>query len=390
MALKNKDISTILNETIDLNELGIEESFAEDLTNFTDIGTQISANSYVDLRDTAKKIIVGVRNWVLERTLERKRYKFLRDAYEYGGALQRIVEADFYETSTSHMLNLNSAHGSYHDGKYYGTNPTSRVYQDVDTFKIVHSMADDFEKTFVTDLTEFKEWINRVAVKERNSIIKRYNELEKRLINRAIVESIKDGRVIHLLTRFNTLVGNNPVTSAPWTLTQINADRDIKAYYGSFCKSVARQIMDYVKDPNKKYNNGEVVTFCPTEKTACVMLSKFVTDIDYLGTPVEFNPKEFTEFETVNAWQNSGIDLLPDYAICGNITVVDESGDEGKTEYNNICGFIYDVDGIGVTNVHDKITVEPVGAEGFVNYHHHVANKYYVDERFTGVVLVQD
>lgn len=374
------NIASILNNAIMKNFVGNTTTVAENLSNIVEVGTLVSDLTVDQLKTFNNDLVSGVHNYVISKIYESKRFRLFKDAQEYGGAIQRIMATDNFVAQDSHLLNLVSdGSTSYFDGKYYGLNLSSRVYTDTKAFKVVHSVSDDTISQYFTNAEDVAKYFGLLESTERNTITMELEALEKRVINKAIIDTIAGGRVINLLTAFNTYIGDS------YTLTELRADRDMLAYFGSFCKSLIAQLVDYIKEPNKKYNDGTVLTWSPADKIEVELLTQFATDIEYIGNPIEPNPAVMISFDTVTAWQNSGTDMLPSLAIAS--TIVDTNGTT-STSVDNIVGFIYDVDGLGITTKRNKVTVEPVGAEGFTNYHHHLANNYFVDKRLSAVALV--
>lgn len=376
MAFTYKNIAAIWNSTLKPNEDGTAPTMlAEDLSNLVDAGTYASNN--VGLKNHYRNIIVGIHNHVIVEMLEENKFDILRSREEFAGGLQRIMAQDTFSAQESHILNL-VGNVNYHDGKYYGLSANAKVFLQTDTFKVVHSRAEDFEGTMFTNAEDLAGWFGLVAVTERNTITATKNSLEKRLLNKMIVNcfTATTPRVVHLITRFNDMTGANE------TLATLKADRQKWAYFASYCKEVTARLIDYVKQPNKKYNNGDNLTFC--NDASVVMLSEFKNDIEYLAQPIEYNPNGNTIFKTVPWWQSGEDDMLPSYGTTGTIKVGDD------THYDMVVACIYDRQGIGAETILDKVTIESVQEEGFNNYHDHQAIRYYVDDRLTSVVLALD
>ena len=78
-----KNIASILNTQIIQNMLGQTVTVAEDLGNIVEFGTAVSALTADQMKDFAKKLIVGVHNYVIIREYEGKEFGFLRTATEY-------------------------------------------------------------------------------------------------------------------------------------------------------------------------------------------------------------------------------------------------------------------------------------------------------------------
>lgn len=403
MALTYQNIATIINTQIMKNATGDNSGtvIAEDLTNLVEVAKVVNSSSVPDMRNALSNLVVGVHNFVLERMIETKSFKLLRDSIEYGGGIQRIMAGDLFTAKESHLLNLASG-TNYHDGQWYGLNPSSAIVEDTKTFKVVVSVSDDFYSTWFTDASKLADWLNLVAITEENTIRKELAELEKRVLVKAVSIAMAGNRKVELLTMFNTMEGRTvsvdrtatPIVVATltnnvkWDLVELKKYRDEWAYFASFCKEVLARLIDYVKEPNKKYNDGSVLTYAPSSAIGVILLSQFAQDIKYLGNPVEFNPQSIVEFETISTWQDMGTAMLPDYSTSSTITIAPVTSSGSNTVYNNVVGLIYDIDGCGVTTVKNKTSYEDVGAEGFANLHHHLCNKYYVDSRLSAVAIV--
>ena len=374
-----KQIATLLNNSIMKNYLGEETTIAEDLGNIAEVGKLISTMTSDDIKTFQKELVVGVRNDVISRLYKVSDYGIIKDTIQYGGALQRITAVGNYSTQDSHILNLVNGE-SYLDGKYYGTGIDSRIYTSVKAFKVVHSISEDNFSQMFMDAYSVAQFMGLISETEVNTINANMQALQDRLIMMGITTSYDAGRKIQLLTEFNKKTG------ASHTLSAIYADRGLTAYFSDFCKEVIFRLLDYVKRQNKKYNDGTVLTFCPTDKAKVILNTEFAGDIKFIGDAIDYNVPEIASYMTSPAWQNSTDKILPSIADTSKIVTTEG----GSKEYPNIVGFIYDSDSMGITNKLDKVTSEYVGTEGFTNLHHHCIANYYIDNRFTGVVLTLD
>lgn len=383
-----RNIATILNTAVMVNAEGVAVTVNENLSNIVDYGKAVADLSVSDLKHHTQALIVGIHNWVMARLMTENKFKLLRDAVSFGGGLQRIMASENFTAQESHLLNL-AANTNYHDGKYYGLSMSARVYTETDTFKVVHSVAEDFERTMFDNAEDVARWFGLVEVTERNSIISKINALEKRIIMAVIGNANTGGRKVQLLTGFNTMCGYTGQNVK--TLADIKADRDLWAYFASYCKECIARVIDYVKEPNKKYaGDSNILTFTPTDKISVILNTQFANDIKYLANPIEFSAASIVDYETVAAWQNPGTAILPDYATTTTIKLTDGAETPTITTISNVVGVVYDVEGAGITIAADKVTTEIVGAEGFINLHHHCAARYYVDDRLASVIFTLD
>ena len=382
-----KNIASILNTQIIQNMLGQSVTVAEDLNNIVEFGTAVSALTADQMKDFAKKLIVGVHNYVLVREYEGKEFGFLRTATEYAGAIQRLMASGLYTAQDSHILNLVNG-TSYLDGKYYGAPIDSKVYEQTKAFKVVHSIAEDDFKAKFMDANEVSAFISLIATTERNTVRIELAQLEKRILTALAYQTYKDARKVNLVTKFNAdLLGKASGADGYKTYADINADRHLKAYFDDFCKQCIERVRDGMTDPNEKYNDGSVITFTPSSMVRTVLISEFATAVKYLSDPVDINAPSMGEYKAITAWQNNGSEMLPGLSTTASITVVNGESSDTVT---NIVGMVYDSECGGIDVRLDKVTVEPVGSEGFINYHHHLANNFYTDSRLGAVVFTLD
>lgn len=388
MNYNTTDYVDILNNQVMKNSLGESVTIAEDLSNIVEVGTAVTNMTGDTLKDFKKELVVGAYNKVINRILESKTFDILKDKVEFGGALQRIMASGLLTAKESHLLNLVNGQ-SYLDGKFYGLDINSKVYTDTKAFKVVHSISDDdFSQKFMT-IEGVTEFIGLILTTEENTINYELAQLTKRIIIMAVCKAYDGGRKVDLLTEFNDKLGRGDSTAPDYTLSDIYADRKLMAYFSDFCKATVSKISDYMRDVNKKYNDTTVATFTPKSKIKAVFVNDFVTDIAFIGDPVDYNGVAMPTYDTINAWQNPTDAMLPSIDDATYIKIVDDS-EEGFKTYENIVGVIYDTDSMGIVNKRDKVTVEPVGTEGFTNYHHHLANNFYVDTRLGVVVFTLD
>ena len=395
MSLTYKDISIILNNQIMKNATGDNAGtiIAEDLSNLVEVGKVVNGSNAIDMRNALNNLVVGIHNFVLAREIETRQFKLFRTKEDYGGGIQRIMASRFSDAHSTAYHNLQSG-TDYTDGKFYGTDANAVVLEGTEDFKVAVSYSEDFYSTWFSNRDELAKWANLVAITEKNTIKSKLYELEKRIIVKIVAECVTDNRKIVLIDMFNAMEGrtvsadgSNVATltnNIKWTLSELKKYREEFAYFTSFCKECIANIIDYVKEPNKKYNDGTVLTYAPTSKIGVVMLTNFANDIKYLSTPVEFNPVNI-EFETIPYWQSGGTAMLPTYETTATIKVKNSDSDITN---NNVVGLIYDIEGAGICLVDDSVSYKAVPEEKFGTTFHFISNKYYVDKRLSAVAIV--
>lgn len=382
-----KNISSILNNEILKNALGLEITVNENLSNIVEVGIAISNLSADALKDFQKKLVVGVYNYVINREYEANNFDVLRNTVEYGGGLQRIMASGRFSIKDSHLLNLVNG-TSYLDGKFYGLDVDSKVYTDTKAFKVVHSMSqDDFAQKFM-NANDTLEFMGLIATTEINTIRVAMAELEKRIIVMTTVEALKDNRKVQLVTEFNKKLGLSDGTVL--TYADIVSDRQKFAYFNDFVKECVNRVKVAMLEVNKRYNDGTVETFSRPNDIKTVLISEFAQDVKYMSDPIDFNAPQFSGYKEIVAWQNPNTSMLPTLSSCTHIGIYETSDTEHPIKYENVVGVVYDMYSVGATVKADKVTIEEVGTEGFRNLHHHLAINYYVDTRLGAVAFTLD
>ena len=380
--MTNKQISTFLNGAIKTNMLGESTApLAEDMSNYIDFGKSLASLTDNDLKDFKQRLAVQIRNYVIERILDRKDFGMFKDSAEYAGALQRIVSNGLLQTQDSHLVNLVNG-TDYMDGKYYGVNIDSKVYTNIDSFKVAYSISDDDWRLAFESVSEMRRVISLIYNAEKNTITAYLNALTKRIYIAMIENCNTSGRKIGLLTKFNEMTGGNPATSKNYTIKEIYADRKLYAYFADFVKGLVSKLQVYVQEMNERYNDGTVTTFTPKEDIELVAVTDFLNDIKFIGQPVDYNTVDFNVRE-VSAWQTTTNDMLPTLA---DVTHLELTGGN----IDGVVMLVYDKMACGIENVADKITTQYVGSEGFETFFHHLVNRYFYDTRFGSIILTLD
>lgn len=406
MAIYNTtDFVTAVNNAT-VNELGGEEGvvLAEDLSNIVDFGLAVDSLSEDSLKHWRGNLAIGVYNMVISRVINEKTFDFYRSSHEFGGALQRLMVSGLLDAKESHVRNLDSSHGSYFDGKYYGVPIDGKIYLSEDAKKVVNSIPDVYFKSMFTNVADFNKYMTLITTNVENSITNQMNVLAKRLLMAIVVDTLEDGRKVDLVTEFNASQGIAPTIpnpdydeddpTSPETIPNPNfmdyatilKDRKTFAYFKDFANMTIERVCDYMSDPNTKYNDGTVTTWTPKEYVRAVVISEFDKAIKYVGNPINFHNEDGIKAESIGAWQTTSNVLLPTLETTATITIA-EGTEEEPTTYNNVVALVYDKDCAGIENILKETGVERVGAELFTNYHHHTVNRYYVDSRLGAVAF---
>lgn len=369
-------ISNLLNESIVPNMLGEETTIAEDLSNVVELGTSIDNLTGEEVQNFAKNLLVGVaRNVFDTRKYRSETYGLMNDSREYGGVIQR-VKAKLLDTVDSHIWTLENG-VDYWDGKYYGIETDVKVYSKDSAFKIPNSIPVEMFKQYFTSADGVRSFISMIENTVDNTITLNLNGLARTTLQQ-LASTIADTRSIKLLTIWNT---NNPNA----TLTA-----DEALHNASFLRWSAQQIVrlrNLTRDYNKKYNDGTIPTFTPSEDLRVTLLDEFASSLMFNMESDTFHNDLVSvgEYNTINFWQNSSDELLPSLAETAEI--VTKIGEEEPVTISNVVGMIYDRFTAGLTARLSKVTASYIGSEDFTNYYHHIANSRFIDNRNTAILL---
>lgn len=382
--MTNKQLSTLINSALLPNRMNVNATaLAEDLSNYVDVGVVLSSMTGDDLKDFQKMLAVGVRNIaVFDDVYAPDTYGIYKNSENFGKALQRVAIKNLPTVQDSHAIELVNG-VNYFDGKYYGAQYDSRIYVDTKSYKVSYSWSDDTWEKCVADVDEMNtlltQWLNAVE-SQLNNINKGIVDMT---INKRIVDCLNGGKVVPLVTAYNTEFGTQE------TITTIKADEGKARRFAEFCTGVMRMVERGLGEYGKKYNDGTVNVFTPSRRMASIFLTQFINDIQNYGLTTIYHNESLGLGDVYDklSWQTSGTAMLPQYATTGVIVDGDSQSSTKYGETEPIVGIIFDYDTMGVTNRYNKVTAEYIGSEGYTTYHHHVSIDNYVDGRGNAVVF---
>ena len=395
-----KQYAQILNEVFVPNEFGNPDDestpgalIAENLDGIVDVGKKLVDLRSADFMDYMQQIAVGVvKTYFDGRRYTAPSFGLEFTAEEYGGAIQR-VKARRMKMQNSAILNPVSIYDdpnapSYHDGHYYGAPVDAKLYTQDVAGKLVSSVSEEKLRKMVTSR---QGWIDLMALLEankENTLNDDMAQLSKSVLRKIIVQAADGSRRINLIPYFNTkfgLEGDAAVTLENWEANET---------FKLFCQKLIIRLKKAMREYNKRFNNGEIETFTPEDDIRVLLLSDFALALDFAKSSVYH--EELTsigEYETVEFWQNPGLDMLEEISTTSNFDkILETDGAEVPTEtkISYVVGLIRDKYAAGIVQKLDYTSVEPVGAEGFTNFHHHIVREYWVDDRNASVLLCLD
>lgn len=386
--MKLTQIATLLNNTIVPNLLGEETTISADLANIVDLGTALADVSAEDVQDYAKDFVVGVaRNLFDSRAYKSDTYGLMNDAREYGGVVQR-VKVKMYSASDSPIWTLENG-TDYFDGTYYGPEVDAKIYTKDTAFQVKNSIPVEMFKQSFTSADGVMNLIATIEQQVDNTITNELNGLAKTTLQQMIISADTDGRVVKLLTTYNSLLG----------LTGDNAlTADTCLYNAPFlrwCAMTIVRLRDLTQNMNKKYNDGTIETFTPADDLRVTLLSEFARAIQYNMEADTFHNDLVSvgQYNVIDFWQNSSTDMLPTLDVTASVVAhygEIEEVPQDEVEVENVVGVLFDRYTAGLTARLDKITAQYIANGDYTTYFHHIANSRFIDTRNTGIILQLD
>lgn len=395
-------IATLLNNTIVPNILGQGESsgtpitIAENLSNVVDLGTALASMTADQMKNYMADLAVGVFDtFVDSRTWTGPTYDLFLSEQEYGGAIQR-VKGKLIGASQSNILTLDSVYDpnnanptDFTDGKFYGIQWDSRLYDKDAGFKIIYSISTQMFKKSFTSAAGVAKLISMIEATVETTLNAELNGLARGVLRSLIVDAYGDGRYIPLITTYNTKM--NLSSGDPGYITIANWSQSTS--FKLFVQTCILELRKYITDLNEKYGNGDVTTFTPEEDSRCVLLTEFAAELDVAMGSVYHTEmvSGLGNYRTINYWQNGTVDLLPQIASGSLHDQIAQTDGVTPVTIDHVVGVVYDKYSAFITNklgVGDGIiTTKYVPEEDFTTFFHHLCKSYTIDPRNTAIAL---
>ena len=260
-------------------------------------------------------------------------------------------------------------------------------------YENIYTVFRDNLDTAFTGPDEFMRF-NSMVAQNRVDKLEQYRETIARglLVNyiASILEENKVGRVVHLLTEYNNLTGqqlNQENVFQPANL------KPFMEFVYSKIANISRMMTERSEMFQTVINGKHVLRHTPPNKQKVYLLSFFMDMFDAMVKANTFhdNYLKYTDYEGVNFWQS--IDDPTRINVNATYTKTDGTvaiGDKA-TDNRSIFGVIFDEDALGYAQVNawNSLTpFNPVG--GYWNDVDHVNFRTIQDMTEKGIVLLVD
>lgn len=266
---------------------------------------------------------------------------------------------------------------------FYGAS----VYQEVFTI-----FKDQLDGAF-SSAEDFMAF-NSMQIADRSNSIETWKETVKRSLLANLILSLsvenQTGRIIHLLTEYNTETGSN------LTATSVFAPANFPSFIRwmvARCNTLARMLSERTAMFQTQIAGKTVLRHTPAQDLRAYFSAKFKDQMDAMAASVTFNDKylKMADSEGVSYWQSP---LSPE-SVTGTPTYTNASGavttPAQASTVSEIVGVMFDRDALGVASVLEESNLSPFNVIGrYWNNAYHNKIKTRQDMTEKAVLLLLD
>lgn len=348
-----KQISKILNDIINQEQIGESTIVEEDLSNIVDVGKKLdAAGTFGNNFDSFVKSLIDRIGYTIfvDRVYKGIAPNIQRNSWEYGSALQKVrcdlPDAEDNKTWTLADLTTGSTVDPFVISK---PTITAKYFNSKTTFEIPITLSEETVKEAFLSADAMNRFFsmieNRILTKKQLCT----DAMETRTLNNLIANKVHaNHNVVNLLTDYNT------ATNSTLTATTCLNNPD-------FLRYSAKTIMLYKKylaTASMLYNNDGYVTFTPEEDLRLVLLTEVAKDLEFNLYADTYNQElvKLTGYTEVPYWQGSGTDNSFTAHSTIDIKAINPDGQEFKCNQTGIIGVMFDKDAAMICNTNDRVT----------------------------------
>lgn len=367
--MKVNQIASILNT---LNEVmvGTEAVFSDDLSNIVDAGAAVldytSAANGANFDNYIGKLIDQVGRIIfVDRAYTSQAPDIMKDSWEYGSILMKVRAElmDAKNNSTWQLGEIANGTGLSNDQDAGGTpitpsrldpfvlnkpNVNAKFYNKRVTYEVPISLAREQLKEAFRSASEMSRFFAMIENRIRTKRILCTDALVMATIRNLIGNKVASGKAINVLPLYNATVAS-PIQAADfWTNPEAIrfANKTISLYE------------KYMAAASTLYNEGNYITYTPSERLKAVFLAEFVKDAEvYLYSDTFHNEYDKIDgYSEVGYWQGSGEDdsLTSRSTVMGTFVTNDEKNINGGID--GVIAVLFDEEAAAVCCENDRVT----------------------------------
>ena len=387
-----KQVSTILKTVLD-EMTGADNVVAEDLSNIVDIGDTIG--NLVTDNKTLEKFIgslhdhIGRVIFADDRSYEPVSFGLKRDAWEYGGLLEKVY-IDLPEPTDNDTWSL-TAGETYDDILVYSPpNATAKFFDKMTTYSIPMSYAADrVVRTAFSNPSQVSAFFAAIENRIRTAYNFYNSSLELRTLNNIVLEKNKGGKVINLLAAYNAAghVGESlPITSAALAIGNKNFLR--------FAAAEIAKYSDFLGTLSEQFNDGGYPKQTPKAYQKFYVLSEFARNVEVYSESDTYH-NEFVKLidgMRVPCWQGVKYESrVFDFETCATVLGKPASGADNAAYVAGVIGILIDRDAAAVCCENYRVTSFYNAGNETIKYYHKWDARYMNDMNENALVFaVQD
>lgn len=383
-----KQVSNLVNlatqEALGETELTV----AEDLSNVVDIGTALFDANSIDAY--VKSLINHIgRVIVVNRSYQGKLPKLLREGWEFGSVLEKVSIGMPASGDNESWELVDGA--VYENSQFYKPTVTAKFFNKMETYEVDMSITELQVKQSFSNASELNAFVSAIFTAINNSMEVKIEQLERRIVNNMIGETIHNEYGSALLSSKSTVKAvnllyeyNNEVNTGN-SLTVDNC-----MHNADFIRYAVYRIgltIDRLGELSTLFNIDGQPRFTPAERLNGIVLSEFVRDAEVYLYNAQNQMKDdyirLADLDKIAFWQGSGTSF--DFDDTSKINIKTTSGDTITTK--GILACVYDRDAMMVCNKEQRVKSFYVPKAEFTNYFYKYDVAQYADTSENFVVF---
>jgi len=269
---------------------------------------------------------------------------------------------------------------------FYGAN----VYQ-----KTITIYRDQLDTAF-SGPEEFGRFISMIMQNAADMIEQAHEETARMTVANLIAginyqesQSITTGRVIHLISEYNTETGSSLTATSVYS--PANFEAFAKWLFG-YLKTLSDRLAERSAKYHQNFTGKTIMRHTPLDKQKCYIYSPILNKVDANVLSSVFHDEylKIMDHEDVTYWQS--IDTPDAIQIKPSVTKADGTiATASNQNMSKVFGVIFDEDAAGYTVVNQWSATSAFNARGgYYNQVYHFTDRYWNDFSENAVVLLLD
>lgn len=300
------------------------------------------------------------------------------DDFEYGAILQKIkVKMPTPTADASYDLEDGQSVDHYKVAK---PEAEQKFFVTRTPYSFYITVEEDKLKEAFTSEVAMGGFISAIFGEVRNAIDKALEDLGRLCIANLAVHKVEAGKVVNLLTEYNTVKGNTEANALTADKALMDAD------FLNYATRRINETIDGMQELSTNFNDGSSPRFTPESDMRVFLLNKFVRSAETVS--------QFEASRALNALAEAGNYQKMTYWQSFNKGEEDKihiTQDGTEKEVDNVIGVIMDRNAAGIYKMSERVATTPLNAAGlYYNTFYHEKQLWFNDLAENGVVFTLD